>query len=62
MDDERNCYNHYDGGEKYHIPGCMGCAVSGHDACTCDTLDNKSKSELKRLVRKLEKKLNKLQE
>ena len=26
----------YVGEPTVHIPGCMGCAVYGHDRCTCE--------------------------
>jgi len=32
----RKCYTIYSGPDRgVHIPGCMGCAVFGHYACTC---------------------------
>lgn len=33
------CRTITEGGRRYHIPGCMGCATSGSDrcrGCTCD--------------------------
>ena len=34
---ELRCYTIRSGPDKgIHIPGCMGCAVFDHHACTCD--------------------------
>jgi hypothetical protein len=46
------CHDETVDGVKYHIPGCIGCAVGGHERCTC--LEKETKPELIRRVRALE--------
>lgn len=56
------CRNVMDRGVSVHIPGCMGCAASGHENCTCGSkrppLLIRRLEKLERRVKKLEAKLN----
>lgn len=37
----------------HHIPGCMGCAVFGHERCTCGPPDREDSLEMR--IKRLER-------
>ena len=54
----KTCYTIQSGEDVgIHIPGCMGCAIAGHDHCTCpspDDRDEAGETQMDRIERKLD--------
>jgi len=55
---EMRCYTIRKGKDRgIHIPGCMGCAVGGHEHCTCpsdDDRDEDGDTQMDRIEKKLD--------
>ncbi len=49
------CYNHRENGVVYHIPGCWGCVIYGHERCTCRAPKHEDVADkIARLERRIE--------